>query len=98
MQGFLTRDGIRSAELLRLGYEQPRPYDSVEVQRLKINSIAREGRVFRAMDLGTSDGAPVSVTAWHVLLATGVANVLPPLPGFRELRGQGVLHCPYCHG
>ncbi|MEJ7660131.1 MAG: hypothetical protein WKG07_11175 [Hymenobacter sp.] len=24
--------------------------------------------------------------------------MLPPLPGFRELWGTGVLHCPYCHG
>jgi thioredoxin reductase len=33
-----------------------------------------------------------------VLLATGVEDVLPPLPGFRELWGSSVLHCPYCHG
>ena len=67
------------------------------MQRLKINSIARKGRVFRATGLCTSDDAPVSVTARRVLLATGVADVLPPLPGFRELWGRGVLHCPYCH-
>ena len=27
-----------------------------------------------------------------------VDDVLPPLPGMRELWGRGVLHCPYCHG
>ncbi|OGX82500.1 hypothetical protein BEN47_18375 [Hymenobacter lapidarius] len=98
VHGFLTRDGIRPAELLRLGHEQLRPYDSVEVQCLEITSIAREGRVFRAAGFGTSDDVPVSVTARRVLLATGVADILPPLPGFRELWGRGVLHCPYCHG
>ena len=97
VHGFLTRDGIRPAELLRLGHEQLRPYDSVEVQGLEIKSIAREGRVFRATGLGTSNDALVTVMARRVLLATGVADVLPPLPGFRELWGRGVLHCPYCH-
>ena len=23
---------------------------------------------------------------------------LPAIPGFRELWGRGVFHCPYCHG
>jgi thioredoxin reductase len=27
-----------------------------------------------------------------------VVNELPETPGFRELWGRGVYHCPYCHG
>ncbi len=98
VHGFLTRDGIRPAELLRLGQEQLRPYDSVEVQCLEISSVVQEGKGFRATGVGTADDVPVTVTARRVLLATGVADILPPLPGFRELWGRGVLHCPYCHG
>ena len=98
VHGFLTRDGIRPAELLRLGQEQLRPYDSVEVQRLEIKNVVPEGKGFRATGIGTADDARVTVTARRVLLATGVADILPPLPGFRELWGRGVLHCPYCHG
>ncbi|WP_035567252.1 NAD(P)/FAD-dependent oxidoreductase [Hymenobacter sp. IS2118] len=98
VHGFLTRDGIRPAELLRLGHEQLRPYDSVEVQCLEIKRITREGRGFRATGVGTADDAPHTIWARRVLLATGVADILPPLPGFRELWGRGVLHCPYCHG
>lgn len=98
VHGFLTRDGIRPAELLRLGHEQLRPYESVEVQCLEIDSITQEGKIFRATGVGTADDAPVTVTARRVLLATGVSDILPPLPGFRELWGRGVLHCPYCHG
>ncbi len=33
-----------------------------------------------------------------LILATGVKDVLPEIPGFRELWGGGVIHCPYCHG
>ena len=98
VHGFLSRDGIRPAELLRLGHEQLRPYDTVEVQCLHIDALVREGRGFAATGHGTADDAPVAVTARRVLLATGVADILPPLPGFRELWGRGVLHCPYCHG
>ncbi len=98
VHGFLTRDGIRPAELLRLGHEQLRPYASVEVQCLHIDRLAKEGRGFRATGHGTADDAPRTITARRVLLATGVSDILPPLPGFRELWGRGVLHCPYCHG
>ncbi|HEX8658438.1 MAG TPA: NAD(P)/FAD-dependent oxidoreductase [Hymenobacter sp.] len=98
VHGFFTRDGVTPAELLRLGHEQLQPYDSVEVQAVEIEHIAEEGRGFRATGVGTADDAPVTITARRVLLATGVADILPPLPGFRELWGRGVLHCPYCHG
>ena len=98
VHGFLTRDGIRPAELLRLGHEQLRPYKTVAVQCLQIDTIARQQKGFRATGHGTADDAPIAVTARRVLLATGVSDILPPLPGFRELWGRGVLHCPYCHG
>ena len=97
VHGFLSRDGIRPAELLRIGREQLQPYDTVEVQGLKIESLVRQGKGFRASGCGTNDEVLVTVTARRVLLATGVADILPALPGFRELWGRGVLHCPYCH-
>jgi thioredoxin reductase len=98
VHGFLTRDGIRPAELLRLGHEQLLPYDSVEVQNLYIDSVRQEGRGFVATGQDTTNDAPATIMARRVLLATGVSDILPPLPGFRELWGRGVLHCPYCHG
>lgn len=98
VHGFLTRDGIRPAELLRLGREQLQPYDTVEVRELHIDALVQQGRGFVATGSSTVDDAPISLTARRVLLATGVSDVLPPLPGFRELWGRGVLHCPYCHG
>ena len=98
VHGFLTRDGIRPAELLRLGHEQLRPYETVAVQCLQIDELVRQKDGFRATGHGTADDAPTTVTARRVLLATGVSDILPALPGFRELWGRGVLHCPYCHG
>jgi thioredoxin reductase len=36
--------------------------------------------------------------ARRLVLATGVIDELPELPGLRERWGVTVLHCPYCHG
>jgi thioredoxin reductase len=36
--------------------------------------------------------------AARLVLAIGVEDDLPNLPGLREAWGNGVYHCPYCHG
>lgn len=46
--------------------------------------------------LETSTGTRVD--AQHVILATGVTDELPDIPGLAEGWGETVLHCPYCHG
>lgn len=38
------------------------------------------------------------LAARHVLVATGLRDELPDLPGVRERWGRDALHCPYCHG
>ncbi|MBO8196281.1 NAD(P)/FAD-dependent oxidoreductase [Streptomyces oryzae] len=39
-----------------------------------------------------------TVRARRLLVATGLADELPVVPGLRERWGRDVLHCPYCHG
>ncbi|MCE0488081.1 NAD(P)/FAD-dependent oxidoreductase [Ornithinimicrobium sediminis] len=39
-----------------------------------------------------------TVTARRVLVATGLRDVLPDVPGLSRHWGQAVVHCPYCHG
>lgn len=43
-----------------------------------------------------ADGS--EITARQVILATGVEDQLPSIPGVKEAWGQNLLHCPYCHG
>ncbi|AHJ99666.1 NAD(P)/FAD-dependent oxidoreductase [Hymenobacter swuensis] len=97
VQGFLTRDGTRPAELLRLSREQLTPYDSVEIQARRVTAVEALAGQFRLTIEGET-GRSSRVTARKVLLATGVEDELPPIDGMRELWGRGVLHCPYCHG
>jgi len=89
---FFTRDGTPPQGLLRIGREQLRPY-AVEL----VTAEAQQASV-------TPDGFALTLTkglvatAPALVLATGVADLLPEIPGLRELWGRGVYHCPYCHG
>lgn len=87
-----SRDGTPPAELIRIGRDQLAPYD-VTVREEWVTDAERTG-----------DGLAVTfeggdrVGARGLVLATGVRDVLPDVPGFAELWGRGVFHCPYCHG
>lgn len=94
IHGFLTRDGIPPREFLRLAREELTRYEDVRVLDEEVASARcdedgrftvslRDGRGFRSRKL---------------LLATGVVDNLPDVPGFRELYGRSVFHCPYCDG
>jgi thioredoxin reductase len=89
---FFTRDGTPPAELLRLGREQLVPY-GVEIRATTAQTARSTATGF---ELTLAD--ETTITARTLLLATGVTDVLPAIPGFRELWGRGVYHCPYCHG
>lgn len=89
---FVTRDGILPSDFRRIAREQLTPYTTVEPRRLWVRSIEREGELFRA---DTDEGA---FRGRRVLLATGLVDVLPEIPGLRELWGRSVFSCPYCHG
>jgi thioredoxin reductase len=95
IHGFLTRDGLAPvAELRRLARDQLAPYATVSVRDIRVEALARldDGR-FRARLAGGEQ-----IEARKVLLATGIVDELPDIPGFRELYGRGVWHCPYCDG
>ncbi len=93
VHGFFSRDGIPPAELLRIGREQLVPYPDVRLLRSRALDAKGEDGAFEVV---LEDGA--EVRARKILLASGVVDELPDVPGFRELWGQGVYHCPYCHG
>ncbi|HVG58127.1 MAG TPA: NAD(P)/FAD-dependent oxidoreductase [Hyalangium sp.] len=92
VHGFVTRDGIPPQEFRRIASEQLRPYD-IKVRDVRVMNIEREGSGFCV----TLEGGRV-VVARRVLLATGMVDVMPDLPGYRELWGKALFQCPYCHG
>ena len=91
--GFLTQDGTPPFELRRIAMEQIERYRTVEFKRATVRSIERGADGF-VVDTGASS----PVLAQVVLLAMGMVDLHPDLPGFSESWGKSVLHCPYCHG
>ena len=89
MQGFLSRDGMPPAELLAKGRAEVARY-GVEVIRDRVERIDPTF-VVHLHHRGT-------VKARRILVATGVGDELPEIPGVRERWGRDLLHCPYCHG
>lgn len=90
---FLTRDGESPNRLRSLAREQLSHYPTVQLLAGTAVAAAAEPGGFR---LGTAEGGQYATR--KLLLATGLHDELPPLPGFAECWGISVLHCPYCHG
>jgi thioredoxin reductase len=93
MHGFLTRDGIAPREFLRIAREQLRQYETVEVRDIEVTVAACRDSLF---DVTLIDGS--ALRSRKLLIATGVTDNLPDIPGFDQLYGRGVFHCPYCDG
>jgi thioredoxin reductase (NADPH) len=91
VHGFVSRDGTPPGELLAVARAEVKRYGGRVV----------DGRV-RAVRHG-EDGFVVElpdgvVRARRLIVATGLRDELPEIPGLRERWARDVLHCPYCHG
>ncbi|WP_254895743.1 NAD(P)/FAD-dependent oxidoreductase [Streptomyces sp. NA02536] len=91
MQGYLTRDGMAPAEFLALGREEIARY-GVRLVRDRVTDVTRDGDFTVALDAGRT------VRARRLVVATGLRDELPAVPGVAERFGRDVLHCPFCHG
>lgn len=89
MQGFLSRDGMPPGDFSALGRTEVRGY-GVELIGGRVAGIEPGFRV--RLDGGEA------LEARRLLIATGVRDELPDIPGVRERWGRDLLHCPYCHG
>lgn len=91
--GFLGQDGSDPAAVLATARAQVASYPTVTFI---------DGRVLQAA--GQDDGFSVQLAtgekleASRLVLAFGISDELPGIPGLKERWGSSVLHCPYCHG
>jgi thioredoxin reductase/SAM-dependent methyltransferase len=93
MHGVLGHDGVDPAELLARGRAEAAAY-GVEVvvgEVATVHDTAEDG-----LRVVLTDGREERTRA--LLVATGVRDDLPDIPGLAPLWGRSVLHCPYCHG
>jgi thioredoxin reductase len=92
LHGYLTRDGVAPAELIELGRRELTPY-GVKLRSVGVTAACRTDDRFRVT---LADGHEEE--ALFLLLATGVVDDLPLVPGFEDCYGRSVFHCPYCDG
>jgi thioredoxin reductase len=89
MHGFLSRDGMPPHDLLAAGRSEVAGYGG----HLLDDTVVDVEPGFRVR---LADGS--QLRARRVLVATGLRDELPEIPGVRERWGRDLLHCPYCHG
>lgn len=91
LHGYLTRDGVSPHDFRAIARDELARYDSVRIVDLEVTDAACEAGAFVVR---TVDGQRFS--GRKLLLATGVVDHVPEVPGLRELYGKSVFHCPYC--
>lgn len=90
--GFVTRDGTPPLELVRIARDELARYPNVTIREGLASHVRGDGSAF-SLSLESGD----DVTGRKLVLASGVRDTLPGVPGLAELWGKGVYHCPYCH-
>jgi thioredoxin reductase len=88
----LGNDGVAPADLRRRGRDELAAYATVEIRDATASGVTAD-----------ADGVSVEVAggtlrAGYLVLATGLADELPPIPGLAEHWGDRVVTCPFCHG
>jgi thioredoxin reductase len=89
IHGFLSREGMPPRDLLAVGRSEVSSYGGSLIDGAVVG-------VDTGFHIRLVNGEPLS--ARRILVATGLRDELPDLPGVRERWGTDVLHCPYCHG
>ncbi|WP_097266007.1 NAD(P)/FAD-dependent oxidoreductase [Streptomyces sp. TLI_55] len=98
VHGFIVFDGTPPSEILRRGREQVRQYGGRVVfgEVVSAESAVPSADGDLRFTVTLADGR--RITARRILVATGLTDVLPQVPGLAEHWGHSVVHCPYCHG
>lgn len=94
VHNFVTREDMPPAELRRVAWEQMAAYPSVRRgPERRVERLDRDGERWVA-----EDERGERWRARAALLATGVIDEHPDIPGYRERWGHGIFLCPFCHG
>jgi len=93
MHNFAGNEGLSPLEWRKKARQDVEQYDTVKFFEGAVTSVVKIHGGFEATLSSKS-----SVTVKKVILAYGVQDRLPPIPGMQELWGKSVFQCPFCHG
>ena len=91
--GFLGQDGRDPAEIAAKGRAEVLAYPTARLIETRAESVERLEDGF-AVTVATGE----RLEAERLVLALGVVDELPDIPGVTERWGRSIFHCPYCHG
>jgi thioredoxin reductase len=91
--GYLTRDGASPLELLAAGRAEVAGYGG-QIMTGTVASLAR----LPSGGFGVTLADGTSRRARRMLVATGLVDEYPGIPGLRDRWGRDVVHCPFCFG
>ncbi|MCB1390288.1 MAG: NAD(P)/FAD-dependent oxidoreductase [Rhodobacteraceae bacterium] len=92
-QGFLTQDGVPPDQLAARGKADLMRYPTARWHMGEVVAVSGGKDAFTV-----TLAAGTVFQARRVILALGVCDLLPDIPGLEERWGGTVAHCPYCHG
>jgi thioredoxin reductase len=98
VHGFLGHHGITPEELLARGRDEVTQHGGLVMEGCvtKAEKIGEEH--FRVTTGDEGAGKVATFEARRLLLATGLRDLTPDCPGFRDFYGVTVFHCPDCDG
>ena len=92
MHAYLSRDGVNPRDFLKTAHQDLEKYD-FELKHKEIVSAQCSGSFFEVTD---SDNQVY--LSRKLLLATGIRDRWPEIPGAEPFNGKSIHHCPYCDG
>ncbi|HEU4834356.1 MAG TPA: NAD(P)/FAD-dependent oxidoreductase [Pyrinomonadaceae bacterium] len=97
VHGFLGHHGIRPNELLARGRDEVTSHGGLIIEAC-VTAVERVSPEHFRVIVGGEVSAQRVFDARRLLLATGLRDLTPDCPGFREFYGWSVFHCPDCDG
>ncbi len=92
MHCYLGHDGIAPADFRDICRKQLARYDTVAIIDQKVSQVTVAAQGFTVL------AAERAYSCSRLLVASGVEDELPSLPGIEQLFGRSVHVCPYCDG
>ena len=97
VHGFLGHHGIRPGELLARGRDEVMTHGGLVVEAC-VTAVEKVSPGHFRVFTGEEVSARRVFNARRLLLATGLRDLTPDCPGFRDFYGWSVFHCPDCDG
>jgi len=97
IHGLLGHHGIPPTELLARGRDEVTAHGGLIIEAC-VNAVEQISPAHFRVFAGDEGTAPRTFDSRRLLLATGLRDLTPDCPGFREFYGSSVHHCPDCDG